>query len=121
VETLGAMIALSPDTETQGEDWIPKTIQRELYDWLSLLIRTCPVRVDMVELADGFADLDYVVEGARLEFGIHGQEIADEVQRANMAKVGGPIREDGKRLKPAGWKPPDIAGVLRAQGWKEER
>lgn len=31
----------------------------------------------------------------------------EEIQRANMAKVGGPIREDGKRLKPAGWTPPD--------------
>lgn len=30
-----------------------------------------------------------------------------EIQRANMAKVGGPIRADGKRLKPAGWTPPD--------------
>ena len=29
-----------------------------------------------------------------------------------MAKAGGPLREDGKRLKPPGWTPPDIAGVL---------
>ncbi|MFC4128897.1 pyrophosphohydrolase domain-containing protein [Nocardia rhizosphaerae] len=39
-----------------------------------------------------------------------------EVQRSNMAKLvdGKVVRrpEDGKILKPAGWTPPDIAGVL---------
>ena len=63
-------------------------------------------------------DLDYVVEGTRLEFEIDGGPIAVEVHRSNMAKVGGPVREDGKRLKPPGWTPPDIAGELRKQGWK---
>jgi hypothetical protein len=38
-----------------------------------------------------------------------------EVHRTNMAKVGGPVRPDGKKLKPEGWQPPDIAGILRAQ------
>ena len=42
--------------------------------------------VKMVDLADGLADLDYVVEGARLEFGIDGGPIADEVHRNNIAK-----------------------------------
>jgi hypothetical protein len=27
-------------------------------------------------------------------------------------------RADGKILKPEGWKPPDIEGELRAQGWE---
>lgn len=44
------------------------------------------------------------------------QAVFDEVHRSNMAKLGPdgtPIRrEDGKVLKPAGWTPPDIAGVL---------
>lgn len=75
--------------------------------------------VDLPALADAFADIDYVVEGARLEFGIDGDPIADAVQTANMAKVSGEIREDGKRLKPPGWTPPDIEGELRKQGWKE--
>jgi len=73
------------------------------------------IKVDLPEFADGLADLDYVVEGCRLEFGINRYPIAAEVQRANMAKVGGPTREDGKRLKPPGWTPPNIAGVLEAQ------
>jgi predicted HAD superfamily Cof-like phosphohydrolase len=76
------------------------------------------VRVDMPELADGLADLDYVVEGTRIEFGIDGAPIAAEVHRANMAKVGGPRRPDGKVEKPPGWRGPDIAGELKRQGWE---
>jgi predicted HAD superfamily Cof-like phosphohydrolase len=80
------------------------------------------IRVDMAEFADALADLDYVIEGARLQFGIDGAPIAAEVHRSNMAKLGPDgkpiIREDGKRLKPPGWTPPDIAGELRKQGWQ---
>lgn len=41
----------------------------------------------MADLADGLADLDYVVEGTRLEFGIDGGPIADEVHRSNISKA----------------------------------
>ncbi len=83
-------------------------------------------RTDIVEVADACADIDYVVEGLRLEFGINGAPVALEVQRSNMAKcVDGKLvlahlgdMNEGKVLKPAGWTPPDIAGVLRDQGWK---
>jgi predicted HAD superfamily Cof-like phosphohydrolase len=74
--------------------------------------------VDLGAVADALADLDYVTEGARLEFGIDGGPIADAVHDANMRKTDGPIREDGKRLKPPGWTPPDILGCLKAQGWE---
>jgi predicted HAD superfamily Cof-like phosphohydrolase len=73
--------------------------------------------VSMVDLADAVADLDYVVEGTRLEFGINGAPIADEVHRSNMLKASGPVRADGKRLKPPGFQPPDVEGELRKQGW----
>ncbi len=85
---------------------------------LSFAIEHASLRVDIPELADACADLDYVVEGTRIEFGINGAPIAAEVQRSNMAKVGGPVREDGKIGKPSGWTPPDIAGELRKQGWR---
>lgn len=82
------------------------------------------VRVDMVQAADGMADLDYVVEGLRCILGIDGQAVVGEVHAANMRKLGPdgkPLRrEDGKVVKPPGWQPPDIAAVLRAQGWKAE-
>lgn len=45
-----------------------------------------------------------------------------EVQRSNMAKVvdGKVVRDPdtGKILKPEGWTPPDIAGVLSSRMWK---
>lgn len=78
-------------------------------------------RVNLSELYDATLDLDYVVEGTRLEFGLNGEPGAAEVHRANMAKLhdGVPVhREDGKIIKPPGWTPPDIEGVLRSQGWK---
>jgi predicted HAD superfamily Cof-like phosphohydrolase len=59
-------------------------------------------------------DLLCVVYGTAAEFGIDLAPFWQEVHRTNMAKAGGPIREDGKRLKPSGWRPPDIAGVLAA-------
>jgi predicted HAD superfamily Cof-like phosphohydrolase len=81
-------------------------------------IREDQINVDLPALADNLCDLDYVTEGARLEFGIRGAEVLAEVQRANLAKVGGPKRADGKVLKPEGWQAPDIARVLREQGWR---
>jgi predicted HAD superfamily Cof-like phosphohydrolase len=37
-----------------------------------------------------------------------------EVHRSNMAKLEGGVRkrEDGKILKPEGWTPPDVEGVM---------
>lgn len=73
------------------------------------------VAVNIVEAADAFIDLEYVIEGAMLEFGIDSGPLLEEVHRSNMAKKGGSTREDGKYLKPEGWTPPNIAGVLARQ------
>lgn len=67
---------------------------------------------DLVEAIDGMCDLLCVVYGTAAEFGVDLAPFWDEVHRTNMAKAGGPVREDGKRLKPPGWAPPDIAGLL---------
>jgi predicted HAD superfamily Cof-like phosphohydrolase len=79
------------------------------------VIDTCIPGVDLVELADGLADLDYVIEGTRLECGIDGEPIAREVHRTNMLKSGGPVSPEGKRLKPPGWTPPRIREELGLQ------
>ena len=94
-------------------------LRRHLFRTITL----SEVQINLPELADGMGDLDYVVEGTRLEFGIDGAPIAAEIQRTNMAKfIGEPVWSDGpgarKRLKPKGWTPPDIAAELRKQGWK---
>ena len=54
-----------------------------------------PLKVDIVKVADALADIDYVVEGSRLAFGIDGAPIAVEVHRSNMSKVGGHRNESG--------------------------
>ncbi len=76
---------------------------------------------DMVEIADGLADVIYVAVGTALEFGIPLERIWGEVHRSNMAKVDPGTRKvtkraDGKVLKPEGWTPPDVAGVLADAG-----
>jgi predicted HAD superfamily Cof-like phosphohydrolase len=90
----------------------------QLEETLTLIDEKVPVEVDLPALADGLADQKVVLEGTDLEFGLPGNELFAEVMRANMAKVGGGFREDGKVQKPKGWVGPDIEGVLRRAGWK---
>lgn len=87
------------------------------HHYTTCAIRLDAVEVDLPEFADATIDLDYVVEGARIAFGIDGAPLWDAVHAANLAKMGGPRRADGKLEKPEGWTPPDIAGELRRQGW----
>lgn len=69
-------------------------------------------RGDLVEAIDGMCDLLCVIYGTAAEFGVNLAPFWDEVHRTNMAKQGGPVRSDGKRLKPDGWRPPEIARIL---------
>lgn len=71
---------------------------------------------NLVELADAIGDLIYVLCQMALFYGIPLDAVWDEVHRANMRKVGGAKRDDGKILKPEGWIPPDISGVLFGRG-----
>jgi len=67
---------------------------------------------DRLAMIDALCDLLYVTLGAGVEMGVELSPFFDEVHAANMKKVGGRIREDGKQLKPEAWAPPDIAGVF---------
>lgn len=71
---------------------------------------------NVVDVADALADLLYVTYGTAIAFGIDVRPVFEEVHRANMTKVGGKVRADGKILKPEGWEPPGIEEVLRSQG-----
>ena len=74
----------------------------------------------LVEIADALADLDYVVQGALVSFGLPGVAIEKEVHRSNMTKFlqsGGVLkREDGKILKGPDFEPVDLVGVLVRAG-----
>ena len=82
-----------------------------------VVLENSTIQVNLPEAADALADIDYVVEGSRIAFGIDGAPIAAEVHRANMTKLGGPVI-NGKVTKPEGWHPPDIEMCLKKQGWE---
>ena len=71
---------------------------------------------DIVEIADALADIIYIACGTAVSYGIPLDKLFAEVHRSNMAKLvdGKPLyREDGKVMKPEGWTPPDVEGVLK--------
>jgi predicted HAD superfamily Cof-like phosphohydrolase len=108
----------SDDRVELRESLIREEVIRELLPALA--------RRDMIEVADGIIDAIYVLIGAGLELGLPMSALWDEIQGSNLAKgikqADGSYkvvrRPDGKILKGPDWTPPDIAGVLRAHGWK---
>jgi hypothetical protein len=72
------------------------------------------------DIADGGADLVWVVKGLFTTLGIDFDLVWEEVKASNMSKVSdnGKIkkREDGKILKPDTYFKPDIEKVLKKQG-----
>lgn len=72
------------------------------------------------DIADGGADLVWVVQGLFATLGIDFDKVWKEVRASNMSKVSdnGKIkkREDGKILKPESYFKPDIEKVLKEQG-----
>lgn len=64
--------------------------------------------VDLVELADGLADLIFVLCGTALETGIPLDAVWREVCRSNLSKFPAVIREDGNILKAPHYSPPRI-------------
>lgn len=69
----------------------------------------------LAKAAGEMADLVYVILGTASALGIDMAPVWEELQRANMAKAGGPLRADGKHLKPEGWKAPDFVAIIREQ------
>lgn len=89
----------------QRIDWI----QEELFEFVD-------AGDDIAARADAITDAIYFFVGMAIDHGIDLRPVWDAVHAANMAKEGGETRADGKLMKPPGWQPPDIAGVLAKQG-----
>jgi predicted HAD superfamily Cof-like phosphohydrolase len=70
---------------------------------------------NLVDVIDGLCDLLYVAFGAAAACGVDLEPFYEEIHRTNMLKTSGPVREDGKRLKPKGWQPPRIAEILEGR------
>jgi len=99
--------------------WIPAEDRRSLRAALiaeeASELQDAIETANLIEIADGIADLIYVAIGTALEFGIPLERVWEEVHRTNMQKVGGAIRADGKILKPEGWQAPQIAEILAGE------
>jgi predicted HAD superfamily Cof-like phosphohydrolase len=73
---------------------------------------------DRVEQLDALIDILVVTIGALHSMGADAEGAWKEVLQTNLAKIDpntGKVvkREDGKVLKPEGWKPPNLAGFLK--------
>lgn len=70
---------------------------------------------DLAEEADALVDLVVFAMGTAVLMGLPWDDVFGEVMRANLAKERGVgKRRNGLDLvKPEGWTPPDVAGVLR--------
>lgn len=79
---------------------------------------------NLAKMADALIDLVYVAMGTAHLLGLPWQELWNDVQRANLAKVrASSDGSDSKRLsafdviKPEGWVPPHTEAILEAYGF----
>lgn len=88
---------------------------------------------DLVGIADGLADVLYVVIGTAAAYGIDIQEVFDEVHRSNLSKTAWSEEEQryliekdefGKAIKPPTYSPADIKPIIdrqiaNGQAWED--
>jgi hypothetical protein len=112
---VGATPHLDENNEKQAKLYIDLIDEefRELCDGF--------LRKHIGDIADGGADLVWVVQGLFTTLGIDFNQVWEEVRASNMSKVSenGKIkkREDGKILKPDTYFKPNIEQVLKNQGY----
>lgn len=101
VEALGFSVDFAPNVETE-------TISIEHLQFVG------DVEPNLVEIADGCADISVVTVGTMISCGFPDVELLRMIDESNLKKFGpgGHRREDGKWVKPSDWTPPDIKGWL---------
>ncbi len=78
---------------------------------------SCFSEGDIIAVADGLADMQYMIQRIALRFGIPLAAVFSEVHRSNMTKTGQPD-SGGKITKGEGYEPPKIEDILREHGWE---
>lgn len=69
----------------------------------------------LAHLAHELADLLYVTYGTLLACGVDPDGVFRELHRANLHKISGPRREDGKQMKPPDFEPADVLAEISRQ------
>ena len=92
-----------------------KLIQEEVSE-----LQTAVDNNDRVEQLDALIDIMVVTVGAIQSLGVDGEGAWKEVMSTNFAKIDsltGRVRkrEDGKVLKPLGWKPPELSKYINRE------
>ena len=113
-ETYGLPVKSAPDISDERTNALRINLLQEELDELKEALDDG----DIVGALDALTDLQYVLDGAYLSFGLHGAKCAafDEVQRSNMSKLGADGKpvvrpEDGKILKGPNYFKPDLKTV----------
>jgi len=106
----------------QGEQEFPQSIDSEMASlYMSLITEEYNEtweafhNKDLVEVADGLADMVWVIMGMASVLNIPFDAVWNEVRASNMSKfVDGKVvkNEDGKIMKPDGYFRPNIAKVI---------
>ena len=113
--TMGAVAPDHPAIPSNELLDLRKTLIREEYNEVNeqIDLLTSGNSTDMTALVHELTDLLYVTYGAIWACGVDPDPVFAEVHNANMRKLDGPRRADGKVLKPEGWQPADVAGVIQ--------
>lgn len=116
-EALGADMPARPTLPDAATLALRQTLIREEYEEATVVFRQLinGQSSDITPLVHELTDLLYVVYGAIEACGVDPDPVFAEVHRANMQKMDGPRRADGKLLKPPGWQPADVRGVIEGQ------
>lgn len=117
-ETYGLPVHGAPDLSCEQTKQLRINLLQEELDELKQALSND----DPQETLDALIDLQYVLDGAFLSFGLHAiKDLAfDEVHRSNMSKLGEdgkPIRrpEDGKILKGPNYFAPDLGKFIKTR------
>ena len=116
-QALGAEMPARPTLPDASILTLRQTLIREEYDEVTAVFQQLisGQSSDIIPLIHELTDLLYVVYGAIEACGVDANPVFAEVHRANMEKMTGPRRADGKLLKPPGWQPADVQGVIKQQ------
>lgn len=92
------------------EEWSAqlKLIVEEVYELIKAFEEN-----NLINVADGLADVQYVILGMAEICGINLEKIFAEVHRSNMTKAGGHFDSAGKWIKPPTYTPPNLSPILK--------